>query len=787
MLKLDFKQSSSLNKRYLKKKLTEEEASFIYLIGVYYILIGLRSAQVYTKMCSTVPEEGNTNNPQNTAQPHRNCVENFNNILANKQLNKIMKQFFCVNPLLERWEGRILNTIYFTNFLMLGNLAQIEHMAENDKTNKKVSWNWQVVFKESVFNLIEEDQQQKAVTSAPFIYQFFGKNSVKDVLNYKNYNRSIWIYKKALANWKERNESSLENVESTPQYMITVLNNLNKQAIQINETFLELLNKIFKKNKLPNTLTALLQTGDFAQQQHYLQCLNKLKGTTFYFTYVLDNRCRIYVKNIPVNYQLDKLCRFCIRLKSAQDQHARTISLALGIDFKDACLEIIKEFEGLKNLFSIIQKNDYNATIVKILELSQVNHEDCAELYKVLDLLIKLNRTCGAKNYENTALNIVKDLYQNGLEQHLEKNTHVSKIVEYIQLTHAIFMWLQNNTNNEIIVYNDVSCSALQLFALRSFCTTENTLRISNVWNNTTEHKDIYSYVEYYLKNELPEDASYISRTLVKSRVMPGVYGQKLLTFLKLADSIIVDSSWNLKPLKEKITFLKKADKLIWKALKGLNIDVEAYLTLCKNAAREEHIFEWFNLVRFPIQIKKEYRVNRQKLLANLKRGLVAKDEKKITKIKAQLAKDEKNYKRIHIKYVAANNVYKYIKLRLEKPTNLLDLANLANNIAASSNHADDASILIVTSQKLSKYEIAHAVIHDSIGTNLAYSLIVKFLYKESVSEYLDWLLKEVRFPFNILNKNTKFMQIYAKNRAYYMNNADKIKKEIMRSKGLID
>lgn len=268
---------------------------------------------------------------------------------------------------------------------------------------------------------------------------------------------------------------------------------------------------------------------------------------------------------------------------------------------------------------------------------------------------------------------------------------------------------------------------------------------------------------------------------------MPGVYGQKLLTFLKLADSIIVDPSWSLKPLKEKITFLKKADKLIWKTLKCLNIDVESYLTLCKSAASKDHIFEWFNLVGFPIQIKKEYRVNRQKLLANLKRGLLAKDEKKITKIKAQLAKDEKNYKRIHIKYAATDNIYKYVKLRLEKPTNLLDLANLANNIAASSNHADDASILMLTSQKLSKYEIAHTVIHDSIGASLAYSLIVKFLYKESVSEYLDWLLEEVRFPFNILNKDTKFMKIYAKNRAYYINNIDKIKKEIMRSKDLIN
>jgi hypothetical protein len=139
MLKLDFKQSSSLNKKYLKKRLTEEEASFIYLIGVYYILIELRSTQFYTKMYSTVSEKDNTNNPQNTAQPRRDNVENFNNIITNKQLNKVMKHFFCLNPTLERWEGRILNTIYFTNFLMLGNLAQIEHTAENNKINKKAS------------------------------------------------------------------------------------------------------------------------------------------------------------------------------------------------------------------------------------------------------------------------------------------------------------------------------------------------------------------------------------------------------------------------------------------------------------------------------------------------------------------------------------------------------------------------------------------------------------------------------------------------------------------------
>jgi alanyl-tRNA synthetase len=141
-------------------------------------------------------------------------------------------------------------------------------------------------------------------------------------------------------------------------------------------------------------------------------------------------------------------------------------------------------------------------------------------------------------------------------------------------------------------------------------------------------------------------------------------------------------------------------------------------------------------MIDIPIRLKKEYRLNRQNIIKNTLKKY-KNNEEKLNQLNEKLKKDDKNYTRKHIRY-KQNNIYKYIKLRLENPTNQLDKHNLANNIAASSNHADDASILIISSEKLSNLKINHTLIHDSIGTNLKYSIIIKHIYKNSIIEYID-------------------------------------------------
>ena len=48
-----------------------------------------------------------------------------------------------------------------------------------------------------------------------------------------------------------------------------------------------------------------------------LSLLLKLE-TAFYFAHVIDNRTRLYVKNIPINYQIDRFTRVCINFQKTQ-------------------------------------------------------------------------------------------------------------------------------------------------------------------------------------------------------------------------------------------------------------------------------------------------------------------------------------------------------------------------------------------------------------------------------------------------------------------------------------
>jgi hypothetical protein len=169
---------------------------------------------------------------------------------------------------------------------------------------------------------------------------------------------------------------------------------------------------------------------------------------------------------------------------------------------------------------------------------------------------------------------------------------------------------------------------------------------------------------------------------------------------------------------------------------------------------------------------------------------------------KENLQKDEKNYTRKNIKYKLTmytdnkpTELVGYIKIRIQKKTGDLDILNLKNNIAASSTHADDASILIKTSEYLNNLNIPHSTIHDSIGSPLEFSPIIKFFFKHECAEYQEYVLKNYTFPFNILNNNflnpelefsrKNFMELYEKNRTKTLNNLQKFKQEIIESQNL--
>lgn len=171
---------------------------------------------------------------------------------------------------------------------------------------------------------------------------------------------------------------------------------------------------------------------------------------------------------------------------------------------------------------------------------------------------------------------------------------------------------------------------------------------------------------------------------------------------------------------------------------------------------------------------------------------------------KKNLQEDEKNYSRKNIKYKLLAYLGEqqvelsgYIKIRVQNKAGDLDIFNLKNNIAASSTHADDASIIIKTSWRLGRLNIPHGVIHDSIGAPLEFSPIIKFFFKNECAEYQDYALKGYMFPFNLLNtefsdtemesSRKKFMKVYENNRAATQKNLQKLKQEIIMSRNLFN
>jgi hypothetical protein len=97
-----------------------------------------------------------------------------------------------------------------------------------------------------------------------------------------------------------------------------------------------------------------------------------------------------------------------------------------------------------------------------------------------------------------------------------------------------------------------------------------------------------------------------------------------------------------------------------------------------------------------------------------------------------------------------------HIKIRFKKKDDTIDFFALSNGIAASSNHSDDAHILIQSLLDIKKMNIPVSVIHDSIGSLLEFSPIIKYIFKVNNIKFIDRLLQHNDFPFSILEYKFK-------------------------------
>lgn len=601
--------------------------------------------------------------------------------------------------------------------------------------------------------------------------------TIKNIIQNNSFNDKIWIDKFSIIKEDVNEEKSifLKKECKGVKKCLLVLNFLTNCKFKINEKVLKEikenneLNEYLKlKKKLMTILT--IEEADFVKKFNF-----------FRLDYIMDNRTRLYIRNIPLNIQLEKIIRPVVTSEVESDE-------VIIKKYKEIINNYNKKIE-IKEILTVLKEDKSKIDILidfisNELKNKKIDKEEIIKAFREEKISIEII-------FLQQVYDIVKRL---GLDINYKISENIKKIIdeknweelESIGFKIEIKKWLISDKKwIETIWYNDASSNVLQILLMKLFISDEKIMRICNIFNNTTGIKDIYEYILEKIKEK--EDIKMLSRKIIKKIIMPGLYGQ---TFVSLKESIEEEwknwEDWNKMSKENKIKLIKKIEKRTWEELKEIGIDLGSYLRVLKRLPYEVSNVYWENIIEMPIILDKEKSLDRKSLLDRMKKSKKNEEKKSI---KEKLNKDDINYIRKNIKIENKE----YIKIRIKIKSNIIDKKMLSNAIAPSSNHSDDAGILFKTIEKLMRYGIDCLPIHDSVGTMIYYSPISKFCFKESNIEYIRYLLEEERFPFNIINnkkfKNKKIEKEREElinkreiNKRYYKKNLEKIIREIMRS-----
>jgi hypothetical protein len=193
-------------------------------------------------------------------------------------------------------------------------------------------------------------------------------------------------------------------------------------------------------------------------------------------------------------------------------------------------------------------------------------------------------------------------------------------------------------------------------------------------------------------------------------------------------------------------------------------------------------------MIDMPIVIAKSTKLDRKKIIKKL---IKEKDNRrKVEKLKEKLNNDDINYLRKNIRLGSNSFNKKYIKIRIKIRSNILDTKALERGICPSSIHSEDASILIRVIKECSDLKIGIIPIHDSIGSKIFFSSLIKCIYKKKIIEYIEYILSEKEFPINdIISKkiDKDFENDRKKKRNKFLEIKEKIIEEIKKSNNLFN
>lgn len=615
---------------------------------------------------------------------------------------------------------------------------------------------WDIRYEENIINLKKE-------------------NIIENIIENSSFTSDLWIHKFNLikGNINKEKEIFLKRKSEGIFNILKVINFMNNCRFKINKENLLSLNNsdILRKLEIGNRYMTIL----CLKEANYLKDLE-----WFRFDYILDNRTRIYIKNIPLNPQLEKILRPLIVSNFQNDEIILKKYEKLVSEFG---IELYQAFNVIS--ISNINKERLINFIIKDLKLKKINKEE-------LNLALNEKRL----NIELVFAQQVYDILIR-LKIKLNNKMHdqfIKKIKNYVELEEVGFFnelkdWIINDKKwIGSMWYNDASANVLQILLLKLFIKNNKALKICNIFDNNSKSNDIYEYILKKINNKELRDL--ISRKLIKRIVMPGLYGQTFISLKEQFNELLKSNiRWINIDNKEKNRLISEIEKKVWSEISNLGINISEYLLLLKRLPYETEKLYWENNSSMPIVLDKERSINRRDILNKINYKLINKKEG-IIKLKEKLNKDDKNYIRKNIRI----DNKRYIKLRFRLKSNKLDKKALSNALTPSTNHADDASILFKTLEFCMKYEIECIPIHDSLGTMIYYSSLLKIFFKMSNIDYIENLLLKPSFPFNVL-KETNFkkkelddirLNLLKKrdiNRKYYIKNKLNIYKKILDSR----
>jgi len=601
------------------------------------------------------------------------------------------------------------------------------------------------------------------------------ENIIENIIENSSFTSDLWIHKFNLikSSINKEKEIFLKKRNEGIFNVLRVINFMNNCKFKINKEGLLLINNssILEKLKKDNKYMSLLSVNE----ADYLKDLE-----WFRFDYILDNRTRIYIKNIPLNPQLEKILRPLIINNFQNDDIILKKYIKVINEFR---LELYQVFgiisvsnASKERLLSFINENlKFKGINKEKLHLALFNRDLSLELIfaqQVYDILIRLKIKLNNKIVDQ----LVKKL-GNCIE------------LEDVGFFNELNKWILNDKKwIETMWYNDASANVLQILLLKLFIKNNKALKICNIFNNNTKNSDIYEYILKKINNEELKDL--LSRKLIKRIVMPGLYGQTFVSLKEQFNDILkFNTKWIQIENKEKNRLIKEIEKKVWDEVSYLGVNISEYLVLLKRLPYETEKLYWENNFSMPIILDKERIVDRKNILNKINYKLINKEDG-VIKLKEILNKDDKNYIRKNIRIEDK----RYIKLRFRLKSNRLNKKALSNALTPSTNHADDAGILFKTIEFCMKYEIECIPIHDSLGTMIYYSSLAKIFFKLSNIDYIENLLSKPTFPFDILNEtnfkkkelNDLRLNLLKKrnaNKKYYIKNKLNIYKKILESK----